>query len=590
MTDLPPSDNPLLNRRPDDLPPAPPASSTPAAPQPTSATPPTAQPAPAKPAAAAQPELYSANTLSQVIDTLESVIIALVLALAFRAFVVEAFVIPTGSMAPTLYGAYIKVTCPKCGYEWAENSDTTHRYYPGRGEVPEAPRDLPIDNYIMAPDDRVCPNCREHINVMQLPGNPRTIVDDDVRHGVRRQVTFPNVNNGDRVLVLKYLYNFVEPERWDVVVFKEPTTATDNYIKRLIGRPFEKIEIIDGDIFVNDLIARKPAHVQDVMWQLVYDNDYFPIDAGKHRDTGPTFTPLWEPTADADKWNVDGPVMLYSGTGPGTLQFDTRDTYLTTMRGYNPSPDVRGKPIPLSPVGDVCLKATWQPRGGKDASISMTLGNEGNRFRATLNAADSSLTLLKYNELNREFEKVETQKVDLGGNPSAVQISMQNVDRAVQISINGDLVLEHLTTWTARDAYEYVARPNAYSERPLIQIQLSGAGALSHVKLLRDTYYTQMGNGPGVMGRAITLGADEFYVLGDNSNISGDSRAFPGVHESLQDLHTRRGVVPRRFMLGKAFFVYWPAGFRPFNGGGPDTLRRFDLPLVPNAGEMRFIR
>ena len=33
-------------------------------------------------------------------DTIESIVIALVLAFVFRAFVVEAFVIPTGSMAP----------------------------------------------------------------------------------------------------------------------------------------------------------------------------------------------------------------------------------------------------------------------------------------------------------------------------------------------------------------------------------------------------------------------------------------------------------------------------------------------------------
>jgi len=38
--------------------------------------------------------------------------------------------------------------------------------------------------------------------------------------------------------------------------------------------------------------------------------------------------------------------------------------------------------------------------------------------------------------------------------------------------------------------------------------------------------------------------------------------------------------VPERFMLGKAFFVYWPAGYRlsPTSPG-----------IVPNFGDMRFI-
>jgi hypothetical protein len=33
-------------------------------------------------------------------------------------------------------------------------------------------------------------------------------------------------------------------------------------------------------------------------------------------------------------------------------------------------------------------------------------------------------------------------------------------------------------------------------------------------------------------------------------------------------------------MIGKAFFVYWPAGYRPINSAPA---------LVPNFGDMRFI-
>ena len=48
-------------------------------------------------------------------ETIESVVIAFVLAFLFRTFEAEAFVIPTGSMAPTLMGRHKDLDCPKCG-------------------------------------------------------------------------------------------------------------------------------------------------------------------------------------------------------------------------------------------------------------------------------------------------------------------------------------------------------------------------------------------------------------------------------------------------------------------------------------------
>ena len=47
------------------------------------------------------------------------------------------------------------------------------------------------------------------------------------------------------------------------------------------------------------------------------------------------------------------------------------------------------------------------------------------------------------------------------------------------------------------------------------------------------------------------------------------------------------GIVPRDYLVGKAVFVYWPAGF-PFEIGP----FKFPLPVsfIPNVGKMRFIR
>jgi hypothetical protein len=58
---------------------------------------------------------------TNVKETIESILIAFVLAFMFRAFVVEAFVIPTGSMAPTLLGAHMRFQCDNCGYPFDVN-------------------------------------------------------------------------------------------------------------------------------------------------------------------------------------------------------------------------------------------------------------------------------------------------------------------------------------------------------------------------------------------------------------------------------------------------------------------------------------
>ena len=52
-------------------------------------------------------------------ETIESVVVAFILAFLFRTFEAEAFVIPTGSMAPTLRGEHLLARGPQTGYEFA---------------------------------------------------------------------------------------------------------------------------------------------------------------------------------------------------------------------------------------------------------------------------------------------------------------------------------------------------------------------------------------------------------------------------------------------------------------------------------------
>ena len=86
----------------------------------------------------------------------------------------------------------------------------------------------------------------------------------------------PNLLIGDRLFVSKYTYgyskhsfpfspNFYEkrlfpstPSRGDVVVFKTPADNRTDYIKRLIGLPGDKFQIINGDFYLNgEIISRE---------------------------------------------------------------------------------------------------------------------------------------------------------------------------------------------------------------------------------------------------------------------------------------------------------------------------------------------
>jgi hypothetical protein len=55
-------------------------------------------------------------------ETVETVVFVVVLVLLLKAFMAEAFVIPTGSMATTLLGYHQDIVCPECGFRFPLNT------------------------------------------------------------------------------------------------------------------------------------------------------------------------------------------------------------------------------------------------------------------------------------------------------------------------------------------------------------------------------------------------------------------------------------------------------------------------------------
>jgi len=61
----------------------------------------------------------------------------------------------------------------------------------------------------------------------------------------------PTLLVGDFILVDKVTYHLREPERGDVVVFLFPENRDVYFIKRIVGVPGDRIQVINGKLYIN---------------------------------------------------------------------------------------------------------------------------------------------------------------------------------------------------------------------------------------------------------------------------------------------------------------------------------------------------
>lgn len=124
---------------------------------------------------------------------------------------------------------------------------------------------------------------------------------------------YPNFHNRDVIVLNKISYNFVPPQRGDVIVLRFPGDPNhERYIKRLIGLPGEKVAIRHGTVFINDIPLREtyiPTSIityPDLEISLKNDDYYLlgdnrPVSsdsriwgpAKKHDFVGKTFAIIW---------------------------------------------------------------------------------------------------------------------------------------------------------------------------------------------------------------------------------------------------------------------------------------------------------
>ena len=82
-------------------------------------------------------------------------------------------------------------------------------------------------------------------------------------HEVVGNSMHPTYKNGEFLKANKISYKFSEPQRGDVVIFKY--SDTQDFIKRIIGIPGDKVMIKDGKIYINDELLDESNYLADTV-------------------------------------------------------------------------------------------------------------------------------------------------------------------------------------------------------------------------------------------------------------------------------------------------------------------------------------
>ncbi|MBM7555321.1 signal peptidase I [Halanaerobacter jeridensis] len=89
----------------------------------------------------------------------------------------------------------------------------------------------------------------------------------------------PTLKPGDRILVNKFIYNFRDPKRQEIIVFNYPLEPDRKFVKRVIATPGDRVKIKEGKVFVNGEQLKEEYVVEDSYTDFaevkVPENNYF---------------------------------------------------------------------------------------------------------------------------------------------------------------------------------------------------------------------------------------------------------------------------------------------------------------------------
>ncbi|QNN22268.1 hypothetical protein HED60_08290 [Planctomycetales bacterium ZRK34] len=395
-----------------------------------------------------------------------------------RPVLIEAFVIPTAGVAPTFYGYHLQQSCDNCGYLVV--ASPVHRSFDGVAASP-IPQAVTL----------ICPNCGDFLT---LPAGSR-------------------LASGERLLADKTR----TPHRWDMLVFENPEARQIRYIKRVVGLPSERVQIVDGEVVINGKVATKvPSElgqppVCDDLWFPLHDTRYI---VKRMNPNGPRW--MTGPRSDwrqagagwACEKSAEEPQQVLEYTGP----IDSRLPYNQTTRSYHS----------WKPVGDVRLDLEVASLTGEAEAALEIRRIIGSQTVAFVIKPDSTAGI-----------QIDEQEAKLVSLPNALAGSLMRVsvrDGKAMLYQN-----ERLVAMT-----NVPTRPDQTSSMPcLVNITANKCSIqLDRIAIWRDIYFTTIGKMDDFSP------APGWVMLGDNTDQSKDSRFF--------------GRIPEDHYVGVAGWRYLP--------------------------------
>ncbi len=238
-------------------------------------------------------------------ENIEVIFVAVVIAMGIRAYFIQQFKIPTGSMQPTLNGIV--------AYPTKEVNSNSEYHAPDGYEKPALPKLLwdkfwygrsHVD-WVAKEDDFIVLNSENFYGQTHFIFFPRTYLVTKNGHrysapgtksriemllnrqlfgnGLSRVIPLKKgdviakgfVDTGDQLVVNKFIYHWKKPERGEVFVFNtrnigfiqstlDPRQGSQHYIKRITGTPGDTLEIDPPRILIDGKPAEEPG-IQRVM-------------------------------------------------------------------------------------------------------------------------------------------------------------------------------------------------------------------------------------------------------------------------------------------------------------------------------------